>query len=258
MKRTPPERVELDAPNMPEIEPHALFLPEKDDDDLIGPPTMQWVSITRTKPWYENAGQVFPQEEIQDVSAIRERFGGGTFAITARDSKKRVLAKREVTVRGQPLPMDGDGAPEVVEDPRKAAQLAQVVAPASESAEAFKAMANAFTSSIDRMMAMQAEQRNADREQTKILIGTMGDFYKSIADVYKQAPSAQLPTTPADEFRAGMEYQSTLMETMYDKINGAKEERGNNGDPSNDIKEIGSLLETVSKLAGGTAKVPET
>ena len=86
---------------------HDLFLPEKPGEEPVEPVSL---SIARIRPWRENFGRTLEPDELPNIEAIRDRWGSGTYYVTARDRRKCVLAGREIVVRGPPpRAMDEEG-----------------------------------------------------------------------------------------------------------------------------------------------------
>jgi hypothetical protein len=178
-----------------EEDPHELFLPEEEDDKPVKP---VWISITRIRPTYENAGRSYPAGELTDVDAIKALFGGGTYRLQARDERKRVVAKREVTIRGKALPMDGAGSPE---------EEVQVHSPQSGGGD--------LTAAVKQICALvEASMRRSDEMLVKVvdmqannanaLVKAMSEHYAAMARVTTSVAAAPSPSA-ADEFRAGMQ-----------------------------------------------------
>jgi hypothetical protein len=88
-------------------EPHGLFLPEDPEAPMCT--GVKFISVTRLSPVRESAGRVFPADELPDPDAVRQRFGGGTYRVIARDANKRVVlgGMRDLSFGGPPKPMDG-------------------------------------------------------------------------------------------------------------------------------------------------------
>jgi hypothetical protein len=244
------------ALDVPEIEPHALFLPESEDEPLIGPPTLAWISITRTRPWTENAGRVFSQADLPDADAVRARFGGGTFNVWGRDAKKRVIVRRELVLHGKPKPMD-ESIVEDDADPRKVPHaLLDKAERGNEIAEAIKAMADSTRQSGENMIRMFSEMRAADREQSNTLIKAMSDHYRAMNEVKVQTVAATVPSTPSDEFRGGMEFMQTMYETMQEKLAPKKDELAEQGGLGEEVKSIGEIFKMLQGMGGGSSGTP--
>lgn len=240
-------------PPPPENEPHELFLPENEDDAIVGPPELAFVSVTRLRPYYDCGGKCWPSAELPDVNALRDRFGRGEYTIQARNEKRRVLAQRKITIaRGpEPMPMDGEGRLEEDEKSGKGAPAAP--APTPHAGNDVAALAQVF----DKMIAAQSAQTDKIvamvTSSAQTLVSAMGQHYEAMAKVQAAAPaSALVPASGGDEFRAGIDFGITQAERMLEAAAKKKEDSGGEDSVGDDIKQIGALVDVIAKLGGKT------
>lgn len=171
-----------------EITYHPLF-PSDEDDDY---PDISWINVCR----YESTGKVwypylFPASELQDLTFIQERFGGGRYELLARDIQKRgITARRDYQIPGAPKPMIETTKAEA-DMHAKAAQTQQ--APPIQQQHTSEPMAMMMQMMMQMMMAQQQSQTqmmlafmNGSGDRSKEYVNSM----QSLHDRHAQANNA--------------------------------------------------------------------
>lgn len=257
-----------DAPELLDaesIEPHELFLPESEDDPIIGPPVLVYVSITRMQPYFENGGKCFPYAELPNVEAIGQRFGKGRYRVQARNVRKQVLAHREYTIArgGPPLPMDGNGAQEDAAASHAPAveARAQQLAPSNSDAAilALERMATGNATQFKEVLLLV-------QEGNKNSLAQQAQFFENMFRLQQAAPkpaasAGESSGDPAEVFRNGMEFMQEMMENVIDKVTPPEKVRSADDDDGRGtiamvvegIKALGSVQQGSAPAAAAAA-----
>jgi hypothetical protein len=107
---------------------HDLFLPEKEDDEILTEEDIGLISVVRTAPHQENASKTYTPQELVSSGSLLRLFGGGSYTVTARNRNGQVMkgGRRHFHFRGASFPMDGTGPPTApTPEPEKQVQQQQ-------------------------------------------------------------------------------------------------------------------------------------
>ena len=89
---------------------HELFLPDERGES---PDEVGWVHVARREAGgLVYCPRLFAAEELPDVAALHQAFGGGTYEVIARThDRARITARRRIVLPGRPLPLLDDATP---------------------------------------------------------------------------------------------------------------------------------------------------
>lgn len=189
--------------------PHDLFLPEGDDDEI----EPAFVSVVRLKPYPDTSGGIVPAEQIPDVATLHGLYGGGVFEVYARDSKRRILARRKVgPLPGRPRPLalvphddDEDDAP-----PPRAHAPALAPAPAPSSAPGSELLAFLAAQQEQQKQFMAAMLERSERT-TALVFQALTETIKAKAEAPVAVAREVNGPNPMETFLSGVEFARGLM-----------------------------------------------
>jgi len=217
---------------------HPLFLPENEDDDVIGNEDIGCISIQRTAPYQENAGRTYTADELPDPDAIRQKFGGGSYKVQARDVMRRVTkgGTRYYQFKGDPYPMDGTGP--VAKKEKEAApplqpQIIQQPAPAMD---------------LTPLVQMIGQQTSV---LVKLIEGQQS-FTERIVTALANRPAESSSGGDVDTLIRGMELGVAQLQNVIDARETARAETaaGGGDDIASTVQAITGAVSTFAEMKG--------
>lgn len=216
--------------------PHDLFLPEGDDDEI----EPMFLSVVRLKPYPDTSGGIVPAEQIPDVATLHGLYGGGSYEVYARDTRRRIIARRKVgPLPGRPRPLalvphddDEDELPARVSAPAPVAAPAPVGAPGGE----LLAFLAAQQEGQKQFMAAMLER---SERTTALVFQALTETIKAKAEVPAAVAREVNGPNPMESFLSGVEFARGLM--------------GERGEPEGDT--ISETIDLVSKGAAAFAQM---
>jgi hypothetical protein len=204
---------------------HTLFPPPDGSD--AAPEAFAQIHVTRL----ETAGPVgalqwFAPNELEDLSAIAARFGGGVYELVARRADGTVY--RRIRTPKVPGPMKSMGGEEIppANPPPVAGAPGTPSDPMHVMMGMFQWMAQQQQTAHQQMVQMMFQQQSQAQAQLTAMITAMqggktdvGALVSSVAEVFKQAqPPAQPMQNPLDQARGVVELAKSLPTTKEETV----------------------------------------
>jgi len=185
--------------------PHDLFLPESDDADDIEP---AFVSVIRLKPFPDTSGGILPADQLPDVATLHAAYGGGVYEVYARDSKRRIIARRKIgPLPGRPKPLalvphDDDDEPTQRVAPAPAAPATR-----DQSADLLAFLASQQEAQKQFMAAMLERSERT----TALVFQALTETIRAKAEVPAAIAKEVHGPNPMESFLSGVEFARGLM-----------------------------------------------
>jgi len=204
--------------NVEGLRPHQLFLPEREDDELVFP---TWISVVRVDAkgkHLDTSGGSVAASELPDVSALLARYGGGYYEVYARDARCRVMKRRIIgPLPGRPRPMTDIEIDEPEEEPKplppanQATDFALLLQGQREFMASLLAAQKAeSTSAMERMAAAHSAQLQAQEKSTDRLLTVFTEVLRQKNEAPIQVAKELSPPNPLELFMQGAAWQQEL------------------------------------------------
>lgn len=186
--------------------PHDLFLPESDDADDIEP---AFVSVVRLKPYPDTSGGILPADQLPDVATLHAAYGGGVFEVYARDTRRRIIARRKIgPLPGRPKPLALVAHDDDDEEPTpRAAPAPAPPAPRDQSADLLAFLASQQEAQKQFMAAMLERSERT----TALVFQALTETIKAKAEVPAAIAKEVHGPNPMESFLSGVEFARGLM-----------------------------------------------
>jgi hypothetical protein len=199
-----------------DLEPHPLFLPEGDDDDIV---QVSQIHITRL----ENGQQVYAPRvreasELRSLDQVSAEFGGGCYILIARH-ENRISTKRKYVLPGKPKSMFDETEKETTSP-----TVSQTPTIDPMSAAMGSGPQGGLMGLIMMMMQqMMQQQAQAAASQTQMFIAMMQSNQQSSAEEKAQA-RAELQANIERERISSERTMALMREMMTSKGGGSGED----------------------------------
>lgn len=234
---------------------HPLFPARNDNEE---PPEVLRISIHRQENGRLTFAGTFSADEIQDEQFIVDRWGGGTYELTARN-RTAITDKRGINLAGpsKPLyqgPPPDQNAPPAAPNPPPATQAA-TQAPGAPS---WLPVAAAFMPLLLQWIQGQQEAARSDRAAQQAMIAAM--MQASQASNQQMVTLLTTMNRPqggnGEDFRKGMDFMSELLAAQLERANEQKKEGDESEMLMQTIAQLSKGLEFIQGLSGAADSPP--
>jgi len=193
-------------------EPHPLFLPDDEDDDIVQVSEIQICRLEGGQQVFYP--RVFPAAELRSLEQVSAELGGGSYILISRH-EGRITTRRKYVLPGKPKPMYDESRQEEAVKPVQTAS-----APALDPMMALMGGQGGFMPFL--MMMMQQADKAAERQMQMIIAMMQGSQASTAED--RAAARAEMQATIERE-RIASERMMGLMQTaMQSKGSGSSED----------------------------------